>query len=102
MGKGFTVFWMGLWAVLLLWGANHVVRWGMELEDNHFLYLGLVVLAGALLLVMAALRLLLMAAMVLSGRVSPRLGRRYFRDTVADALFSFRTGGWGFGKEGRR
>lgn len=102
MARFFTVFWLLLWALAALWFANRVVLWGIWLEDHQWLYTGLAVLGFALLVVMGALRLLLMALAVLRGRVPPRLARRYFRDTVADALFSFRTGGWGFGKESDR
>lgn len=99
MGRFFTTLWMGGWGIAFLWGANQVVIWGMMLEDNGWLYSGLAVLVVALLLVLSALRLLAMAFAVLTGRISARLARRYFRDIVADALFSFRTGGFGFKRE---
>lgn len=83
-------FWVGLLAIAAWW----VVCKGWWMMGHHWELSGLlVVIAGLLMMGVAANGILLIGAVV-SGRTTARLAKRDFRNSLANLIMFARTGLW--------
>lgn len=85
--------WLGAWVVGLFFLANQLVHWAVQLWGIRWGFTGLALIIIALLIVMLALRLCWPVLGLIFGWESPRLARRDFRDSIANAVFFIKTGG---------
>lgn len=93
MARLVLLVWFGVWIYVLVGGGHYLVHVALRMGQIGWSMTALLVLLLAFVCVLAGLRLLMLAVMLVLGLTTPRLARRDFRNSIANALFFIRTGG---------
>ena len=90
----FTTLWLGGWGFLWAVVSYMMMDKGWYLMGHWWVWTGIFLTLGGVCVWLFAAQVLLMAAWVAMGRISPRLARRNVRNIVANTLMLVRGGGW--------
>lgn len=85
---------MLFWSAMLAWAAYGVWHGGWWVATHKWELTGLLIVALAVIPLISALHGTWLAVLILTGRSSPRMARRRFRNGLADVVMYAKTGLW--------